>query len=142
MAATPNVTFSLGQPDPAAFAQLRAECGWGLLPREVASKALAGGLITVICQDEGTLVGCGRVVGDGAVYFYLQDIIVRPDYQGRGIGKEIVHRLLSETKKRIASEGSIGLLAVNGKEAFYEQFGFIRRPTDGYGAGMSMHIQA
>ncbi len=141
MDTTGSLSFGAAEPDAAAFAQLRADCGWGLLPLDVARQAIAGGLTNITCHDGDRLVGCGRVIGDGAVYFYLQDIILRPAYQGRGIGSEIVRRLLVETRRMISSEGAIGLLSVAGKERFYEQFGFVRRPTDAFGAGMSMHVK-
>ncbi len=140
MGATGSLTFNSTPPDPAAFAQLRDDCGCGLLPVDVARRAIAGGLINITCHDDDMLVGCGRVVGDGVVYFYLQDIIVHPAYQRRGIGRQIVERLLTQTKQMIPSEGTIGLLAVHGKEAFYEQLGFTSRPTPSFGAGMSMYV--
>ncbi|MCR5501527.1 MAG: GNAT family N-acetyltransferase [Lachnospiraceae bacterium] len=34
-------------------------------------------------KDE--VVGMGRLVGDGVMYWYLQEIVVLPEYQGRGI---------------------------------------------------------
>ncbi len=140
MVTTGSLTFTSTPPAPAAFAQLRADCGWGLLPVDVARRAISGGLINITCHDGDILIGCGRVVGDGVIYFYLQDIIVHPSYQGRGIGRQIVERLVMESKQMIPSEGTIGLLAVHGKEAFYEQIGFTSRPTSTVGAGMSMHV--
>lgn len=68
----------------------------------------------------------GRLVGDGVMYWYLQEIIVLPEYQGKGIGKSIVNRLI-EYIKNTAIPGTkieIGLTAVKGKEPFYEKLGF------------------
>ena len=73
----------------------------------------------------------GRLVGDGAMYWYLQEIIVLPEYQGKGIGKSIVNRLIEHIKSE-AEPGTkieIGLTAVKGKEPFYEKFGFSVCPT-------------
>ena len=56
----------------------------------------------------------------------LQEIIVLPEYQGRGIGKRIVNKLL-EHVRNTAIPGTwveVGLTAVKGKEPFYEKFGF------------------
>jgi GNAT superfamily N-acetyltransferase len=68
----------------------------------------------------------GRLVGDGAMYWYLQDIIVQPEYQGQGIGRMIVNRLLEYIKENAmpGTKIEIGLTAVKGKEPFYEIFGF------------------
>ncbi len=85
-------------------------------------------------------MGMGRLVGDGAMYWYLQEIVVLPEYQGKGIGKSIVNRLLEHIKSA-AVPGTIidiGLTAVKGKEPFYEKFGFLVRST---GMGQLMEIQ-
>lgn len=60
------------------------------------------------------------------MYWYLQEIIVLPEYQGKGIGKSIVNRLLEHVRETaIPGTGvEVGLTAVKGKEAFYEKFGF------------------
>jgi predicted N-acetyltransferase YhbS len=75
--------------------------------------------------DAGRLVGVGRVLADGHDCAYLCDIAVLPHYQGAGLGKEIVQRLL-----RLSSgHKKIILYAVPGKETFYERFGFRRMTT-------------
>lgn len=45
--------------------------------------------------EHGLLVGAGRVLADGADCAYLCDVAVLPDHQGRGIGREIVARLVT-----------------------------------------------
>lgn len=45
-----------------------------------------------LVNDE--VVGMGRLVGDGVMYWYLQEIVVLPEYQGNGIGTAIVNKLL------------------------------------------------
>ena len=32
----------------------------------------------------------GRLVGDGAMYWYLQEIVVLPEYQRQGIGAQLI----------------------------------------------------
>ena len=75
--------------------------------------------------DAGKLIGAGRALADGVDCSYLCDIAVHPDYQGRGIGKEIVARLvtLSQNHKKII------LYAALGKEPFYRKLGFKRMTT-------------
>ena len=76
----------------------------------------------------------------GVLYFYLQDIIVLPEWRGQGIGRLIIEVLLTEAKK-IAPEGAtLGLMAAHDKEEFYEKFGFEQRPTNRLGAGMTQFI--
>ncbi|HLR92823.1 MAG TPA: GNAT family N-acetyltransferase [Atopostipes sp.] len=45
---------------------------------------------------EGQLVGILRVVGDGASIIYIQDILVRPEFQRRGIGRQLFELVMSK----------------------------------------------
>ena len=121
------------------FIQLKLATGFIERPLQQVEKALNNGLFNVSAICDGKVFGIGRLVGDGAMYWYLQEIIVLPEYQGKGIGKSIVNRLI-EYIKSTAVPGTIiyiGLTAVKGKEPFYEKFGFSIRPT---GMGQLMEI--
>ena len=87
-------------------------------------------------------VGMARVIGDGGMTLYVQDVIVHPIYQRQGIGKKLMEFVMNYIKSS-ASEGSIlqvSLMASKGKEAFYERFGFFSRPNEKQGAGMQQRI--
>ena len=71
------------------------------------------------------LVGVGRALADGADCSYLCDIAVHPEFQGKGIGKSIVKKLLEFSK----DHKKIILYANPGREAFYEKLGFKRMAT-------------
>ena len=75
--------------------------------------------------EGGKLIGAGRALADGMDCSYICDIAVHPDYQGVGLGKDIVSSLvaLSEGHKKII------LYAVAGKEPFYRKLGFRRMLT-------------
>lgn len=60
------------------FIRLRIQIGFAEIPVDHARKALQNGLINVSAIYNGELVGMGRLVGDGAMYWYLQDIIILP----------------------------------------------------------------
>jgi len=49
--------------------------------------------------DCGKLVGLIRTISDGVSICYIQDILVRPEYQGRGIGKQLLSYVLDDTKE-------------------------------------------
>lgn len=120
------------------FIRLKVAAGFMDRPLEQVEKALANGLFRVSAICDGKVVGMGRLVGDGAMYWYLQEIIVLPEYQGMGIGKAIVNRLLDYIQNTAISgtKISIGLTAVKGKEPFYEKFGFV-----GGSSGMSKWME-
>ena len=44
--------------------------------------------------EDGALVGLIRVVGDGETVVFIQDILVNPAYQRRGIGTRLVAAVL------------------------------------------------
>jgi ribosomal protein S18 acetylase RimI-like enzyme len=76
-------------------------------------------------SDKDKLVGAGRALADGADCSYLCDVAVHPDYQGRGLGKEIINKL----KELSAGHKKIILYASPGKEDFYKSLGFLRMRT-------------
>lgn len=57
--------------------------------------AYENSLTTLGAYDKKNLVGIIRVVGDGHSIIYIQDIIVRPDYQRCGIGSKLLQEILS-----------------------------------------------
>ena len=53
---------------------------------EALRRGFAGSLLTLAARENGTLVGLLRAVGDGCTVVLVQDLLVRPDHQRRGIG--------------------------------------------------------
>lgn len=131
------VNLSSTRPGTGAFIAMRAACGWGEISEDVAQRALSQAVATVTAHDGGSLVGFGRVVGDGALYFYLQDIIVAPSHRGQGIAEAMVQRLLDEIAPLAGPGSTIGLMAAKGVEPLYAKFGFHQRPSNTLGAGMT-----
>lgn len=132
-----SARLSVDAPEPAAFIALRAACGWGEIAPDVAAAALSDSTLHVTVHDDGTLIGMGRVVGDGALYFYLQDIIVAPSHRGQGLGRAIVDRLLEGIAPLARPGATIGLMAAKGVEPLYHSAGFTIRPNDRLGSGMT-----
>ena len=76
------------------------------------------------------------VIGDGAMYFYIQDVIIHPEHQNKGLGSKIMNTLIAHLASCCAPGATIGLLAAHGKENFYLKFGF--EPRDGQSLGLGM----
>ena len=53
------------------FITIRDLVGWGKADKEATIISLNRGLYTVCLRKNGELVGLGRVVGDGGLYFYI-----------------------------------------------------------------------
>ena len=120
------------------FLRLRESVGFRVVNEIQAGKAVENGLYNVIAKDGDRVVGMGRLVGDGYMYWYVQDVVIDPEYQGKGIGKEIMRHLTEyiENNSIPNTEVTIALMAAKGKEDFYTKLGFITRPTEKFGSGM------
>ena len=130
----------LESPSVEEFIALRHKVGWGETDFEMAENSLHHSLFHVVIRDKTKLIGMGRVVGDGSMYFYVQDVVVHPDCQKQGVGRilmdEIERYLFVAAKKG----STIGLLSAKGKESFYSRYGYIERPSDSLGNGMCKFI--
>jgi len=73
-------------------------------------------------RHQGTLVGFLRIVTDHAYFYYLCDVMVHPDWQGRGLGTRLVESAVTECRRR--GYMKIFLTALPGLEPFYSRFGF------------------
>ena len=113
--------------------EYRAICtsvGWdGVINFEAAPEALRRSLYGVVATYAGEAVGMGRVVGDGAIFFYLQDIAVVPSHHGQGVGGRIVDQLMAYLARVAPAQAFVGLFAAPGKQAFYERYGFRAHPA-------------
>lgn len=142
-------------PSPDEYNQLRASVGWGVYERGVADAALPGSLYCVCALVAGSVVGMARAIGDGGLVFYIQDVIVRPEYQRQGIGTMLMERIMAYIRSHAhlsptlpattivgrqswRNNSVIGLMAAAGKEPFYERYGFATRPNDRLGSGMTI----
>ena len=61
---------------------------------EALRRGFAGSLLTLASRENGTLVGLLRAVGDGCTVVLVQDLLVRPDHQRRGIGTALMQAAL------------------------------------------------
>ncbi|MFS0783132.1 GNAT family N-acetyltransferase [Bacillus sp. 1P06AnD] len=91
---------------------------------EVAEISLKNSIHCITVNDHTKIVGMGRIVGDGAIYFYIQDIVVHPEYQNKGIGKIIMEHLVDYCKRHAPNKSFVGLFASHGKGTFYEKYDF------------------
>ena len=99
-------------------------------------------LFRVSVFDGKQIVGMARVIGDMGLCYYIKDVVVLPEYQGKGIGSNMVKRLIQYVKEASVSGTSVSLclMSAKDKEGFYEKLGFFKRPCEWEGAGMEMEI--
>lgn len=121
---------------------LRSKVGWRKLSTAQAETAVNRAMYTVCAYKDGQPVGMGRIVGDGAVICYVQDLVVIPEAQGHHVGSMILERL-KQYVESITQEGTtmmMCLMCAKGREGFYESHDFMARPTQNLGPGMIRYI--
>lgn len=94
----------------------------------------------MVAYVDGQVAGIGRVVGDGRIAFFIKDLVVLPQYQGDGVGTAVLRALITRIREHCCNHAYIGLMATPGKESFYEEHGFLRRPAPGYGSGLVQFV--
>ena len=125
------------------YNNLRALVGWGMLPEKQALAGLNRSDFVIAAKDGERTVGMSRVLTDGGCVALILDVVVHPDYQGKGIGRVLMQSVMNYINDSMAQgeESHICLMAAKGKEEFYKKFGFEERPNDKRGAGMTQWIK-
>ena len=100
---------------------------WGPGPSlEQTRLAMEHTLFRVSVFDEDQIVAMARVIGDMGLDYYIKDVIVRPEYQKKGIGRLLINEILQFINDH-GVEGTeifVELCAMPDKIPFYEKFGF------------------
>ena len=103
------------------------ETVWGDGPSlEQTKLAMEHTLFRVSIYDGNEIVAMARMIGDMGLDYYIKDVVVKPEYQGKGIGRLLINELLKFIKENGVKDTEIfvELCAVPDKIPFYEKFGF------------------
>ena len=124
------------------YIALRDSVGWYNLAEEQVSKSIKNSIYDIVVEDNGQTIAMGRLIGDG-IYYIIADIVVKPEYQGKGVGSKIIDKLLTyvDTNTPIGGRSSVQLIAEKGKEEFYIKKGFKLIPHEFCGSGMRKIIK-
>lgn len=89
---------------------------------EMLKSAFQNSLFVYGLYKKNNLIGLIRGVGDGYSIIYIQDIIISPDYQRRGLGTKLINYILEKYKEVYQL-----VLSTDNEEktiAFYKSLGF------------------
>ena len=95
------------------------------------ANAIQNSWYSMSIYDSDKLIGFGRVIADGVHHALIVDLIIHPDYQSKGLGSRLLDKLVSKCKKNKIRD--IQLFSAKDKYAFYEKFGFEKRPDNAPG---------
>ncbi|NDC48148.1 MAG: N-acetyltransferase [Micrococcales bacterium] len=84
-------------------------------------RALANSHLVLVAYSDQHIVGLVRCISDGEVICYIQDLLVTPSMQRKGIGRALLEELMSQTNVR-----QTVLMTDNEprQKSFYESLGF------------------
>ena len=133
-----NYELRAETPDADEYRRLRVAAGMSAKSAEAAAIGLPNTLFAATVRQGERLVGMGRVVGDGGLFFEVVDIAVEPEHQGRGIGRAVVGTLVDYVRRTAHAGAFVSLIADGEAHRLYAQFGF--EPTAPASIGMAFTI--
>lgn len=104
---------------------LYASVGWTAYTDqpETLRRGFENSLLTLAAYEENRLIGILRAVGDGQTIVFVQDLLILPEYQRRGVGTALLRELLDRYPQvrqiELTADDSPSLLA------FYRKTGFV-----------------
>jgi len=103
--------------------QLVIDTGWGRRAQDLErfKRMMEGANLTVVALEAERVVGFARALFDDASNAYISMVAVASDRQGRGIGRELVTRLM-----RVRAPQQITWVLRSAREStgFWEKMGF------------------
>ena len=110
------------------YIALRARTGLTPKTPEAAIVGLANTLFAVQVAPSSspdTVIGMGRMIGDGGCFFQVADMAVEPSHQGKGVGKMIMKEMKKWMDNNVPKSGVVLLFADGKANELYKQFGFV-----------------
>ncbi len=120
----PSITYHRSKKLPREqVLSLYTSVGWSSArkPTELL-KALANSHTVITAWDGERLVGLGNAISDGHLVVYYPHLVVLPEYQSHGIGREIMRRM----QVKYGTFHQQSLLADQRATGFYKKCGFQR----------------
>ncbi|WP_246059808.1 GNAT family N-acetyltransferase [Paenibacillus lautus] len=126
-------------PQSKEYMDLRLDAGLPEVEISAIETALNRSLLSLLARDSNDrLIGMGRVIGDGAFYFQLVDIMTAVSYRDQGLEDTIVSELLARLKKIAPSGAEVTVITDVPGIKLYQHVGFKLLYPDRYGMARSV----
>lgn len=106
------------------YRRLRLATGLSDKSVEAATRGLAHTTHGVSLLRGDEVVGMGRIVGDDGCFYFVVDIAVVPELQGRGLGKRIMSALDAWVRAHAPKGAHVSLFADGPAKHLYARYGF------------------
>jgi ribosomal protein S18 acetylase RimI-like enzyme len=109
-----------------ALVTLRARCEFTPFPREALAHQVDGARWVAHAYHGDRLVGFARAISDGVTNAYISSVMVDPEFQRRGIGRQLIDQLVAgKPTVRFVLHARETAVAT----AFYAALGFVEWPS-------------
>ncbi|ACX67406.1 GNAT family N-acetyltransferase [Paenibacillus sp. Y412MC10] len=116
------------------YIDLRFDAGLPVLEESIAETALNRSLLSLLVRDgSNRLIGMGRVIGDGALYFQLVDVMAAASARDYGLEEAIVSELIARLKKTAPSGAEVTVITDVPGIKLYQHAGFKLLYPERYG---------
>ena len=106
------------------YCALRTKCGLAPRSEESARVGLPRALYSVTLRSGEKLIAMGRVVGDLGCHVQITDIAVDQEFQGQGLGRMVMERIMSFIHQNVPRTCFVNLFA--DVDFLYQKFGFVQ----------------
>nr|WP_299339759.1 GNAT family N-acetyltransferase [Allomuricauda sp.] len=111
------------------YQSLGSQSDWNTVENQFEKIAFGKEVYSVVVLDGLNMVGMGRVIGDGAIYFNIQDLMVHPAYNSKKVGGLVMDNIEGYFKTIASRHAYIGLTVTSGTKEFYKKYGFVQRKS-------------
>ena len=109
------------------YRNLASSVGWSPSEDDSMIRAIIDAAIfAVIAVDNASTetIGCVLLLGDNASFYYVKDVMVHPQWQGKRVGTAMMKTINHWLENNAANNSLVGLISGETLEPFYQQFGF------------------
>jgi len=115
------------KPTTSEHQRLIAAVGWSPSTNiSTIDSLLASAVFTVVAENiqTGEVIGCALLLGDNVGFYYVKDVMVHPDWQGKRIGTTLMQEIMRWAETNAPDSATVGLFTGDHLANFYRQFGF------------------
>lgn len=121
-----NVYVHEGSPTVDQARKLAQLVNWEPSANAAIEMQLKTAVYSVIAEDleSHEIIGCAFLLGDNKTCYYVKDVIVHPQWQGKKIGRAMMQKIMDWLETNGAEDATVGLFTGEHLAPFYRQFGF------------------
>lgn len=122
-----NIKIEARIPTAKEFCEVLAGMDAGSHADEATAQKVLDATVTgsvAIDTTSGNVIGCALLVGDNVSYYYVKNVMIHPQWQGRKIGTALMKELMHWIDANVPKGATVSLISAPHLENFYQQFGF------------------